>query len=456
MALTFQDYTANGTAVSFAIPFDRIRDVHVKVFFGATEVTSGWSVVGNNVVFSSPPPSGTIIRVRRITDFTERLVDYVDGSRLNEVDLDTDSKQAFYLIQESRDLNDVSMTKNSSGNWDANFARLQSLATPTENLDATNKQYVDTIANNFASYGIAAPVTRWSFTGNGTAVVFSLTGAVLTNSAYYLVTLDGVVQDPVNYTVTTNTLTFTEAPPASSAIVVILLGYPKVSTENSVSTLSIQNLAVTDAKLSNSLNLSSKTVVLPNLSVTDGNLANTLNLSTKTLTLPNNVVNSSNCAANLFYNIAPVDSVIKTQQVRGGSYSLALATTGTNLVNLIDGTIPQWNRGALGHSITYTPVFSNSKIRITFCSTIYTSVASWVQAHVFRGVGPSALGGNYSYMGTVGGAAVVEFSVEDIAGTTSPITYNIRYGGNTAGTYGLGTYLGTANANFLRIEEIKQ
>ena len=137
MALTFQDYTANGTAVSFAIPFDRIRDIHVKVFYASTEITTGWSVVGNNVVFTSPPANGTVVRIRRITDFTERLVDYVDGSRLNEADLDTDSKQAFYLIQESRDINDVSMVKNSLGNWEAGFDRIQSVSDPVENNDAT-------------------------------------------------------------------------------------------------------------------------------------------------------------------------------------------------------------------------------------------------------------------------------------------------------------------------------
>lgn len=458
MALTFQDYTANGTQTSFPIPFDRIRDVHIKVFFGATEVTTGWSVVGNNVVFTTAPAAGLVVRIRRITDFTERLVDFVDGARLNEIDLDTDSKQAFYILQESRDINDVSMVKNSLGNWDANFAKIQAVADPTENNDATNKLYVDTVSNNFASYGVAAPVTRWSFTGNGTAVVFPLTGAVLTNSAFYIVSLDGVLQDPVNYTVTTDTLTFSEAPPDSSAIVVVLIGYPKVSTENSVSTLSLQNLAVTDAKLANSLNLSSKTVTLPNLSVTAGNLADTLNLSTKTVTLPNSVVAPANCATDLFYNIAPANTIIQSLQIRDTVRSQALATTGTNLVMLINGTIPVWTRGALGASISITPKFATSKIRITFAAPIIHSVANaWMVVALFRGNGPNAIGGGYAYMPTAANAgANVTFSCEDTAGATTPITYNIRYGGHNAGTTTINQHLGTANANFLRVEEIKQ
>jgi len=457
MALTFQDYTANGTQTSFPIPFDRIRDVHIKVFFGATEITTGWSIIANNVVFAVAPVAGTVVRIRRITDFTERLVDFVDGARLNEIDLDTDSKQAFYLLQESRDINDVSMVKNSLNNWDANFSKIQALASPTENNDAANKLYVDVTANNFASYGVAAPVTRWSFTGNGTAVVFPLTGAVLTNSAYYIVTLDGVVQDPVNYTVTTNTLTFSEAPPASAAIVVILMGYPKVSTENSVSTLSLQNLSVTDAKLANNLNLASKTVTLPNLSVTDGNLANTLNLSTKTVTLPSGSVTPSNCATDFFFNIAPTNTVIQSVQVRDTVRSQALATTGANLVMLIDGTIPAWTRGALGGNISITPKFATSKIRIT-CSVpvLHSAANSWVVVALFRATGPNAIGGGYAYPAAANAGAFVTFSCEEVAGTTSPIIYNIRYGGNTAGTTTINQHLSTANGNFLRAEEIKQ
>ena len=316
MALTFQDYTANGSTVSFAIPFDRIRDVHVKVFYGSTEITTGWSVVGNNVVFVSPPANGTIVRVRRITDFSARLVDYVDGARLNEVDLDTDSKQAFYLIQESRDINDVSMVKNSLGNWEANFTRIQSLPAPVENNDAANKSYVDQTANNFATYGVAAPTTRWAFTGNGTSVVFALTGATLISSTYYLVTVNGVVRDPALYTVTPNTLTFATAPVNASAIVVVLLGYPRMTVENSVGELSLQTNAVSNTKIKVDAVTSSKILAG---AVTDVKLASTLDLSGKTLTLPN-----------LSVTAASIDTAAVTN---------AKIATGVDAAKLI-GTIP--------------------------------------------------------------------------------------------------------------------
>lgn len=354
MALTFQDYTANGTAVSFAIPFDRIRDVHVKVFYAATEVTTGWSVVGNNVVFVSPPPNGTVVRVRRITDFSERLVDYVDGSRLNEVDLDTDSKQAFYLIQENRDINDVSMVKNSLGNWEAGFTGIQSVPTPVENNDAANKLYVDQTANNFANYGVAAPTTRWAFTGNGTAVAFAITGATLISSTYYLVTVNGVVRDPALYTVTPDTLTFAIAPADASAIVVVLLGYPRVAEESSIGTLSLQDGAVTADKL-----------------------ASTLDLSAKTLTLPEGIVAAT--------QLDP-DSVT-TVKILNGNVTNDKLGNDISAAKLVTGTLPVDRIG----SASITPAKLEQKYTImanqvanSLSAVVFTGIPSWAtRVHVY-------------------------------------------------------------------------
>lgn len=458
MALTFQDYTANGTAVSFAIPFDRIRDLHVKVFYASTEITTGWSVVGNNVVFTSPPANGTIVRVRRITDFTERLVDYVDGSRLNEVDLDTDSKQAFYLIQESRDINDVSMVKNSLGNWEAGFDRIQSVSDPVENNDAANKNYVDNTANNFANYGVAAPATRWAFTGNGSSLIYTIAGATLTTSTYYLVTVNGSVTDPAAYVVSTDTLTFDSPPTNGSAVVVVLLGYPRMTVENTVGTISLQNGAVTEGKMASTLNLSSKTLTLPDGNVTAAKLASTLDLSSKTLTLPNTVVAPANCAANLFYNIAPVNSVIQTVQAKSGAISIAM-NLASNVIPL-DTTIPQWTEGAFGYSVTITPVFTTSKLRITFSAGITPSTVKWLSVSVFRGIGPNAIGASSNYVSTAGAENIITLSCEEIAGTTSAITYNMRFGPEAVGAVGstmiLNKNFGTSNGNFFRVEEIKQ
>ena len=67
----------------------------------------------------------------RSTSQGTRLVDYVDGSNLTETDLDLDSKQAFYMAQESLDeltLFDDDATATSGYIWVADGTDFKSVA----------------------------------------------------------------------------------------------------------------------------------------------------------------------------------------------------------------------------------------------------------------------------------------------------------------------------------------
>ena len=199
-------------------------------------------------------------------------------------------------------------------------------------------------------------------------------------------------------------------------------------------------------------------LTIPDGNVTAAKLASTLNLSSKTLTLPSSVVAPSNCAANLFYNIAPVNSVIQTVQTKSGLISAAM-TLASNIIPL-DSTIPQWTEGAFGYSVTITPIFDNSKLRITFSAGVQPSTLRWMSVSIFRGTGPNALGAASSYISIAGAENVITLSCEDAEGTTSPITYNMRFGmeavGGAGTTIALNAHFGTSNGNFFRVEEIKQ
>jgi hypothetical protein len=72
--------------------------------------------------------------------------------------------------------------------------------------------------------GNAGPIggQRWAYAGNNDTN-FDITGNTTTNPLGYLVCIDGVVQDPVNYYITGNTLTTTSSVPISSQIVIISL-----------------------------------------------------------------------------------------------------------------------------------------------------------------------------------------------------------------------------------------
>lgn len=67
---------------------------------------------------------------------------------------------------------------------------------------------------------------RWGYIGDGVATTFNIDGAGTTNSASFLVTIDGVVQDPLDYTITFGypyTITMNNPVPSGDEIVIVSL-----------------------------------------------------------------------------------------------------------------------------------------------------------------------------------------------------------------------------------------
>ena len=103
MANSKVQYTADGSTQAFAVTFPFISRSHVSVEVDGSEATFTWNN-DSQITISSPTLSGSeIVLIARRTSRETRLVDYVDGSNLTETDLDLDSKQAFYMAQESLD-----------------------------------------------------------------------------------------------------------------------------------------------------------------------------------------------------------------------------------------------------------------------------------------------------------------------------------------------------------------
>ena len=90
-----------------------------------------------------------------------------------------------------------------------------------------------------------------TFTGDGTDTTFTLSQSVL-SAKHLLVSVASVLQTPeVAYTITGTTLTFSSAPPNGATIIAryFVAGVVGVPADNSVSTIKIQDGAVTKAKL---------------------------------------------------------------------------------------------------------------------------------------------------------------------------------------------------------------
>lgn len=231
MAITYSDYTGDGSNTDFAFSFPYLEDTHVVVEVDGIDktITAGdFTLPTTSLVRMTVAPAlAALVRVKRVSDFATDLVDFTNGSVLTEGDLDRAYQHNRYLNEEAAEGNDASMQIVGGGtDYNAANKKIVNLATPTASLDATNKNYVDDrIALSTSNLNAFDKSTH---TGDNTETEFTLsfTSQSDTDEAY-LVTIDGVVQTPTTaYGVnsTTNKITFTSAPPTSAAIVVVPIG----------------------------------------------------------------------------------------------------------------------------------------------------------------------------------------------------------------------------------------
>ena len=239
MANTFQDYTATAGQTDFAFTFDYLEDEHVTVEInGVVQLASAYSIIvesngDTKVRLNVGASENQIVRVRRKSQPGDNLVDFVNGSVLTESELDRAYLHNRYLAEEISELNDASLQLEQGGTqWDAKNKRITNVGTPTALADATTKAYVDGIASAIAT-GVGLTPDFNKFTGDGTTDTFSL--SFTTNgvaSSAVLVSINGAVQDPDDYTVAggADEIQFDTPPPNLSEILVIERGY-KVATD---------------------------------------------------------------------------------------------------------------------------------------------------------------------------------------------------------------------------------
>ena len=239
MANTYVDYTATASQTDFAFNFDYLEDEHVTVEInGVAQLSSAYSVIvesngDTKVRLNVGATAGDIVRVRRKSQPDTNLVDFVNGSVLTESELDRAYLHNRYLSEEISELNDASLQLEQGGTqWDAKSKRITNVGTPTALADATTKAYVDGIASAIAT-GVGITPDFNKFTGDGTTDTFPLT--FTTNgvaSSAVLVTINGIVQDPDDYTVAggADEIQFDTPPANLSEILVIERGY-KVATD---------------------------------------------------------------------------------------------------------------------------------------------------------------------------------------------------------------------------------
>jgi hypothetical protein len=235
MAITYSDYTGDGSNKDFAFSFPYLEDTHVVVEVDGVDKTTtagDFTLPTTSLVrMTVAPADAATVRVKRVSDSATDLVDFTNGSVLTESDLDRAYQHNRYLNEESIEGATSGLTLETAGaDYTALSKKIKNLGDGTLATDAVNKGYVDTqvalTSTNLAGF------YKSTHTGDNTETEFTLSFTPQTADAKaYIVTIDGVVQIPdTAYTIGTTSITFTSAPPTSGAICVVATAAASVAT----------------------------------------------------------------------------------------------------------------------------------------------------------------------------------------------------------------------------------
>jgi hypothetical protein len=218
--------------------------------------------------------------------------------------------------------------------------------------DALASGALDQAISNYQTYGQATPMTRWSATGTGSQTTFTILGATLTYSSSYLVTIDGVTQDPLSYAVSTNTIVFTEAPPAGTSIVIVCLGY-----QRAIVTPNLGAGAITNALIADDAVTSGKIAAgaVGTADIADGAITTAKIAAGAVVTedLANSAVTSEKIADGAVNTNDIADGAVTTAKIAAGAVvTLDLADSAVTTAKIANGAV---TLAKLGGDVSFTP-----------------------------------------------------------------------------------------------------
>ena len=171
MANSYIEYNQNLSETTYSVPFNvlSINDVNVKGYDGTTwsDLTvSERDAVAKTVTLDTAPSAYQKIRVWRNTGTTQ-LVDFQNGSRLSESDLDTAYQQGLFVAQEVSE----NASTNIEGIGPQGQQGIQGVA-GNDGADGADASAAIPAAGAIGAYSFGRPLTNSSIAIGATSTAF--------------------------------------------------------------------------------------------------------------------------------------------------------------------------------------------------------------------------------------------------------------------------------------------
>jgi len=156
MALANVTYTGDGTVVNYPITFDYLDRTHIAVFVDGVdttnvaslyefELTDDTHVDVTLIAGGGAVPSGSLIKIARITPTNTTATVFADGAVVRASALNANTNQLLYISQEVKDNDASRMGIDNDDKFDALTKVIKNVADPVNAQDAATKNYLENV-----------------------------------------------------------------------------------------------------------------------------------------------------------------------------------------------------------------------------------------------------------------------------------------------------------------------
>ena len=134
-------YSGNGALTTFSYSGIALIDSgsasvasQLKVYVAG--VDTAFTVVSTDIVLGAPAPDGDEVKIIRATKADDRYVDWTQQAQLDADAMNLDGDQTFFMAQEAKELAELTVALEATGNLDMNGKRIVNMAAAVDSLDA--------------------------------------------------------------------------------------------------------------------------------------------------------------------------------------------------------------------------------------------------------------------------------------------------------------------------------